>query len=275
MLTPWRNRFAYPVGAKPGVNFDNSAVVNGQLRFSGIGSQGTSTAAAGVACGFAQIYPIFKRGLTSASNAVVISSTIDGLLGPVNSTTISSNSAIEFANNTTANDLSYVIAAIFRTGATVAALQFICANSNSATATARFGIELTAAGVISIGSFFGTLVASGVTATVNTPYFVAASATTGQWRILVLNLQTGQTVLTNATTAITLTAPSGTVSVLGLTGNANSFGGRLAAFMFSNGFAGFPELLAWARDPWSFWYPTKDIVQFAGGGDVLFAQSWM
>jgi hypothetical protein len=76
----------------------------------------------------------------------------------------------------------------------------------------------------------------------------------------------------------TFSGGSGTLSVLN-TGTFNNIDGGLAAAMRSNVFLTLNQLLAWANDPWSFWYPNYSPASFPFQGviasDVLFAQIWL
>lgn len=217
------------------------------------------------------VFPRFQLGLgVSGSTTNAINAGIDGIIGPcaVGSVT-GGNQNIGFANQTVVADASIVMAGIFRVNS-VAALQFIAGQGGNSIC-----LQISAAGAIQAGIAFGTLVSSGVTAVTGTPYFFAASIKTGLWALVVRNLITGKINTATAATAITMPTPSGTVQIFTAATNGSSFNGRVATFMFSNGWASVTELAAWAQDPWKFWYPNKDQVTFAGFSDVLRPQIWM
>lgn len=97
----------------------------------------------------------------------------------------------------------------------------------------------------------GWTIASGV------PYFFCASAIKGSGaediKLLLLDLNTGVLRFgfyggdNNA-----VTAPTGTITI----GNPNNGQGwHIAAAMSSRVALSMPEMLQWAQDPWSFWYP--------------------
>ena len=92
----------------------------------------------------------------------------------------------------------------------------------------------------------------------NGTWFYAASCSTSIGiNAVLLNLSTGQ--LRTLVTAGPASLSQPTASLIGINGIPNSsaygFGGGVAAAMASvNNFLSLTQLLAWARDPWSFWY---------------------
>lgn len=105
-------------------------------------------------------------------------------------------------------------------------------------------IALVSNGVVNTGNSF-TIVA-------NMPYFLAMSANATKVNSVLVNLLTGQTFTDTKT-------PSGNTagSLIGSDMfKMSSAANRLsAAAMSSNAFHSLSELLQWAQDPWSFWYP--------------------
>ena len=108
----------------------------------------------------------------------------------------------------------------------------------------------------------------------NVPYFAAVSANASTANYLLLRLDNG-TLLTGTSGGAASTAPNGTFVV----GNDFSAGDGSTAFqtaaMASGVFLSMPALVAWAADPWSFWYPPGDdglvsligmVAAAAGGG---------
>jgi hypothetical protein len=105
----------------------------------------------------------------------------------------------------------------------------------------------------------GGLLSSNINLSANVPYFVAGSFLTGYGaNFVAVNLQTGQTQTYFA---------SGPSYVLGATFGAITIGnnrpsytgqplnGYLATVMYGTTFLSLSQLLAWAAEPWSFWYP--------------------
>lgn len=251
-----RNPLAYPAGAKPGVDFNNPALVNGTLRFSGI-STGIGSNASSAPCGFNQIFPFFQKGTATST----VNSDVDGIIGPVVSTTAgATTNRVALPGNTTATDASMILGCIFRVPASFSAIQYIAFSGDNA----NVGLFTSATGVIQAGIAFVTTVSSGFTAVANRSYFVAASIKTGLHRFVIRDLETGAIFTSTAATAITMPAMTGIVNILNSGNNAAGFGGSVATFMFHNGWAGTQELVMWAQDPWRFWYPTKDSVIRAG-----------
>ena len=100
------------------------------------------------------------------------------------------------------------------------------------------------------------VISSGITVTVNQPYFLATSRGPAKTHFVVVNLKTGQ--LSQATISdsnVALTGAGANSSIGGLSGHSVGFTGYIGAAMISPVFITLPQLLAWATDPWSFWYP--------------------
>jgi hypothetical protein len=247
------NPLAYPAGVHAGVSWQNPALGSGALlRFSGVASASSGTTVASTAqnCGFVALYPRFQIGQTTNGTAVTITNSVDPIIGPsISASAISGSQSASFTGQTVVADASVVTAAIFRTS-TVATQQFITSTGGNAIC-----IQLSAAGLIEVGIPFGTLISTGVTATANTPYFVVMSIKTGAQAFWVVNLATGKATSGTAASAITMPTPSGSVQILTAASNAVGFGGKVATFMFSNGWASVPELSPWAHAPFDFWYP--------------------
>ncbi len=87
---------------------------------------------------------------------------------------------------------------------------------------------------------------------------VVASLLSGtKVNFLVVDLTTGQVTTHSTTTAVTIGTPatqSVAVGALGAAGLAT--GGYIHAAMYAvNNYLSMPQLIAWAQDPWGFWYP--------------------
>lgn len=108
---------------------------------------------------------------------------------------------------------------------------------------------------------------SGIGVTIGHTYFIAVSATATTKYFSVLDLTTGQ--LKTATIAnATGFAASATPWSIGGT-SANTLGGYIHAVMYSVGFVPLPQLVAWAKAPWDFWYPPRrENLMFSGLGNV-------
>ena len=94
------------------------------------------------------------------------------------------------------------------------------------------------------------------------PLFVVASKGPSSINFLCLDLQTGK-VTTSAVASVQIpNAPTTAGMVVGSAGVTGSPSGFCAAAMFSPIYLSMQLLLAWAADPWSFWYPRS---KFSGG----------
>lgn len=110
-------------------------------------------------------------------------------------------------------------------------------------------------GLCSIGS--GDNIVSGLALTTDTPYFCVVSSSTAGTFFIVRNLLTGATASTTATASATIN--NGTSYVVGdFHVGSSSIDGYIATTAFISGACGAQNTLKWAKDPWSFWYPTRD-----------------
>lgn len=102
---------------------------------------------------------------------------------------------------------------------------------------------------------------STITLTANTPYFVAVSISAANNAVFIAtNLLTGSTVNTVTTVSAGAAAtPSGTYLVGMRPGTNTAFTGLIGPIMVNAKFMPLAQLLQWAADPWSFWYPRRQI----------------
>jgi hypothetical protein len=103
---------------------------------------------------------------------------------------------------------------------------------------------------------------SGITLSLNTPYFVAVSVRNNSGNLagnfVVINLLTGQIFTATLTgTSRILQASTFNWGIGGNTLNSRS-GVQIAAVMYSVGYLSLQQLLLWAQAPWDFWYPPKN-----------------
>lgn len=108
-----------------------------------------------------------------------------------------------------------------------------------------------------IGSYLSGQIVSTITPSAGIPYFAAMSAEAGGTvNFLLLNLLTGQVLTYSTTTSSGSWSSSATIYVGAATSpNSQQLLGYLAAAMYSPTFLSIYQLLAWAADPWPFWYP--------------------
>jgi hypothetical protein len=90
--------------------------------------------------------------------------------------------------------------------------------------------------------------------TLGIPYFLAVSCNASATNFVMSRLDTGQ-IFTSSTTGISFAAPNGTYRVGG-GGAFHLTGSSEAACCFIGGsFLHLQEMVKWAADPWSFWFP--------------------
>lgn len=231
------NPLSYP-GRLPGLNLYHPA--SSGFRFSAIPTGND----------FISISPLAIPTLT----ATVPTYSIDGALGPVGVYTSSTNSnAVSFGGTSTTADTAGTLAAIFRLADTLSTY----APLNTSNTSNGWAINLaTTVQVVLPGT---VVVDFGLTLTAGVPYFVAVSSISGSQVAVLINLNTGKVVTGTGASAFTAGAQNGAVAVGGWSHNAQTFSGNLAAVMWSAVFLPLPQLLQWAYDPWSFWYPNNAV----------------
>jgi hypothetical protein len=113
--------------------------------------------------------------------------------------------------------------------------------------------------------FAGATPSPTITYAANTPYFIAASASSaGTANVLVLNLSNGE-YKTSSGTAGTLPAASSIFYIANGSTFSHGCDGYFAAAMWSPAVLSLQQLLSWADDPWAFWYPKNDFTEYELG----------
>ena len=122
-------------------------------------------------------------------------------------------------------------------------------------------------------------VSSGLSLVLNNPYFVAASALSGTtFNFVTLNLLTGKLQSASVSSAATLGALAATWTIGGSVGSTR-VGSKIAACAVTFNYLSLTQLLAWAADPWSFWYPSPQPFDFAmasaPSGSIAYFFPWV
>lgn len=232
---------AFPYGTRAGFDPTHIAAAGGTIRMSV------------VPCGNNYIRLDPYGQLLGVINATGPTQSVDGIMGPVlvfNGAT--ATKAIQFNSEPVVTDTSNTIAAIFSVASFAANIAIF--NNNSTNGSASLDLDITTGGVLELNASF-TLI-TGPTLSLNVPYFAIATCTSGSTLFVVRNLLTGQTTITTNTTTYTPAATNtGTYNVGGFSPNSWAYNGSIAAVMYSNIRLSLPQMLVWANDPWSFWYP--------------------
>lgn len=238
-LTRHRNPLAYPAGIPPG--FDpNHLASTGKFVFSAVAQGGNLVSP--------------KDGKTGVLASTPVPA-VYAINGPA---TVFDTSAdyIEFSgmpqNSPTFSTIAGIIQFI---GVPGAANQNIFYEDN--TIANGVGVRLNTsakwtfimASVAAVASTFASAVAG-------VPYFYAIShANSSHVNFVVARLDSGQVyaeTVSSASTALTSSVASCRIG----NNNASAFSNAgISCKMFSRGYLSITELLAWAEDPWSFWYP--------------------
>lgn len=255
-LYPHRNRLAFPAGLMPG--FDQQHPASNKAYFSCV-SQGLRS------------FRDVLRGTLPATNTTS-SGKMHSHIGV--STQLQNFQAVTFTGYSTVNQISATRACI------------IVFNSITASPALLWGDGAGGAGDYNGGcvhiykpsSNFISCRLTGITASdsaftpvANVPYFIIMSyfqgTATDGLKFLILNLRTGERYVELKTTFANATSnPTGTITIGGASTVQDYY---LAACMSSNKALSLGEMLQWAADPWSFWYPNPGdnwiAAQAAGG----------
>lgn len=111
----------------------------------------------------------------------------------------------------------------------------------------------TASGNSHFGAYFTGGLDTGISAADNIPYFYALSIEGGaSYNAVVVNLSNGKVSQASATTTLT---PGVNASPTILKASTIYIDAYVACMMQAPTFLSMQQLLAWAADPWAFWYP--------------------
>lgn len=250
MLLLSRNELAFPSGTASGFNPSHVGAPN--TRMSCVAQGGS----------FLNLINN-KIGVVSAGAPA---QAMHGIIGPVtkfaattDAITLTGSGGINFAsgsNNFTLACITTVSAASVNTNIFITGVSFR-ANLQIGSASNHFFVNVAG----------GSNIDSGIAAVVNQPVFFAASVNPGGTNFVVKNLLSGAVQTgTGATTAVGGTSDGNYVF-----GGSPSVNGTVAAAMASASSMGMAQLLAWADDPWSFWYPSNDQSDLFVGAQALAA----
>lgn len=248
------NPFAFP-GGSPG--FDPSHVAAPSTQMSCVGINGN-----------------FINILSGSIGSVLggaPAATIHGSLGPavsLNNTTDSVNlpgkGPIKIATGN-----SYTLAAIVVPNDTAAFHSFFCIGGNSTNSS----MIVSNSGGLTLNIQGGSFLDSGNHLVSGVPYFVAISVEASvATYFVVTNLRTGavKTVVGAAVTCPNTSPDGGYVFGKNTISGQSPMNGLVAAAMASSTAMTLPQMLAWAQDPWAFWYPQKldlsAMLKVASGG---------
>lgn len=99
------------------------------------------------------------------------------------------------------------------------------------------------------------VVTAGLTMVLNAPHFIACSMNGSTYNFLLGRLDNGQILTEVVTSASTPGASDGAYPICSDAG-FNNFLGYMATAMASDVYLSMQQLVAWAQDPWSYWYET-------------------
>lgn len=177
---------------------------------------------------------------------------VDGHMGGVTGYATTGRSA--YTRSGPASPASATAAAIFAVDTISGAAANVIVRNGLVGSTVFRSTQTT--GLLNFGAGAG---AGGLAITAGVPYFGVCSLLGGlTLNAALMNLRTGQLRYESIGTAAIVNATATANQYIGNNDAATApLIGRIAAVMWAyNRFLSLPELLAWASDPWSFWYPS-------------------
>lgn len=232
-----RNPLAYPVGCKPG--FDASHVAGAQVKFSGVATPGN-------------FIDVGSGGKGTISGTPTTG--VHGQLGPV--INFPSGAYATFPGHSAIVYPSITIAAIFSVDS-LTTFQYIFSNSTGGTGLSLI-VDTTFK--LAINNWETTRLVSSLAIAAATPYFAVVSQNgTTSTQFLLMDLRSGKVLVeTQAAGLAVPTSLSGSYLVSAAPNTGSHLLGNVAAAMYSGIYLSLPTMLAWAADPWSFWYPDRN-----------------
>lgn len=218
----------FPSGATPG--FSPAHIASGGIRFSGVSQP----------AGFRNLLNGKNGTNTGAPTAV-----INGAIGRTTNYPTASDYTI-FTGGPSVTDTSITMAVLLTIN-TLSGFQYFFSDSG--------GDSLGVNSTLQYIRFGGTTNDSGLSLATNVPYFLAASANSGNAiNFVAMRLDNGQFVAATTASGVNLASTGtyhlGVSPVLGSSATSS-----IAAAMKGSKFLSAAELMQWAYDPWSFWYP--------------------
>lgn len=236
LFLPNSNPLAYPCGVAPGFDPTHPAA-NGNVVYSCIASGG----------GLFNITRA-RRGTIGGSPTAGITS-----IGPA--TNYPAGATTTLALTGIASPTGATLASIFFTPSSFATARTIMYNSG------KTGFRILTTGTLAaiINNNAGGNQNSSLILSASTPYFAAVSfANASTCNYVLANLATGQILYQSTTTPNTTPGSAGTWYFGCNDVSANQFIGGIATWVWiDNLLLDINSLIAWAYDPWSFWYPRK------------------
>lgn len=241
-----RTSLAYPCS---GAGFDPTHLAARSCQFSAIASGGN----------FVNVLTGRIGTIVNGTGAPVFA--CKGRIGPaVNLPTTAGTGYITMAGDA-ATPIAVTMGAIVQMNVSQQATAQTIFNSSDTVATGcQIRASLTTGALAAVA---GALVTSGIVLTAGIPYFVAASIVANIFNFVVCRLDTGQVFTATSATAPTFSAPDGTFVIGNGASHAAETNACIAAVMFARNFLTLPQLVAWAGDPWAFWYPRRTFYQIA------------
>jgi len=234
-----RNRLAYPAGRRPGFDPTHPAstgIYKGGGSFTSVNNN----------------FVNLLNGQACVLSATLPTPAILGGIGPC--LEFNANSVCCEATNLATAGSVWTLGAVIQLITYTTGSHYVCTNSG-------LGQSIRAGSGVP-GWVWNNSAGLGVAPVVSVPYFLAASAaSTGTAYMVQCNLKTGA-ILIGSGTANSLSGNGAMFIGNNALAGTDPFLGYIAAIMFGSVSLGLQQLIAWASDPWAFWYPRS---KFVGG----------
>lgn len=247
----WRNPLAFPAGRAPG--FDPTHQAAKGIALSAIASAGN--------------FICLDRSRAPATITGSFTAGIVGLVGP--RATPGSLTSLAVISSTGLSAAGLATLAGIVVGAVNASVPAILLDSAGGVTDTALGTN-TSTGALLFRSNSNNTSSTTIFLTAGTPYFIAASVKgASNINFIALNLLTGSVQTQAVATANVINA--GTSLTIGNFNATQSRGWTqpIAAVMASSVYLSMSQLLQWAADPWSFWYPDKPQFDYGFAATIL------
>jgi hypothetical protein len=149
----------------------------------------------------------------------------------------------------------YTLAAIFLWNGTNAATQDIC-GALATTVSQGVGLSMGSTGIPGIRAHSAQVLSTLPAIVAGRSYFLAISGvSTVGFSIAYTTLDTGQVFSQFVSDAGAILSATSSFTIGNLGDGSRPLNGSIGPTMFSNVLCSLPQLVQWASDPWSFWYP--------------------
>jgi len=201
---------------------------------------------------FVQIFPTLSLGIAGSGNPPPV---LDAFIGPAIKFTATSTN-ITFSGLPNSTQSTCTLAAILVVTSTNVATKYFCSTTGN-NVTSAYNLLISTAALEAKGG--GTTLNPSITLVAGHSYFVAMSMKSGNSQAIAVDLRTGQVLTGSSATTYTASGGNGVFEIGAGGATTTASNTEIAAIAWSTAYLSAAQLAAWGADPWSFWYPPRQI----------------